>query len=385
VTKLTRYYPLMMDKAPGDIRSVFAAAEKEIISAAAGESPIMPHHMGRSARLFEAGIRAARLNAQEQGREFDEDDVATGFLNDPGNLRIWHHLRWHQSSSVIYELDAGLAREFMATDLRVTGEDLIMPVPSFYLAVPPDLGLTVIDKKIGSTVCDGFYITDATRPENTFMRMGISARADATGAYYFRPEWYDRNILVCPVGLPPEGYGVHQSSLLGFTLPLSLTGEVDYEDWCTLIERDSMWAHSFHDNVPNMRKFLRLILSTLLYLSTQDADVEPRRMGPTEAQRRRYKLTGKKADKKALDDATLPVRWLRVGHRLARADANVAAYANADDETRTLAVRFMVRGHWRRQPVGEGRKERKLIYIRPHWKGPPWAEVIGARVAKIKG
>jgi len=35
-----------------------------------------------------------------------------------------------------------------------------------------------------------------------------------------------------------------------------------------------------------------------------------------------------------------------------------------------LGSRFVVRGHYRRQACGEGRQERKTIWIRPHWKGP---------------
>ena len=41
-----------------------------------------------------------------------------------------------------------------------------------------------------------------------------------------------------------------------------------------------------------------------------------------------------------------------------------------------LQVRFMVRGHWRQQPHGPGGRERKLLWIRPHYKGPDLAAVI---------
>lgn len=39
-------------------------------------------------------------------------------------------------------------------------------------------------------------------------------------------------------------------------------------------------------------------------------------------------------------------------------------------------VRFMVRGHWRQQPHGENGRERKLIWIRPHYKGPELGSLI---------
>lgn len=37
---------------------------------------------------------------------------------------------------------------------------------------------------------------------------------------------------------------------------------------------------------------------------------------------------------------------------------------------RGLQHRFIVRGHWRKQPFGPGRQERKMIYIAPFMKGP---------------
>lgn len=34
------------------------------------------------------------------------------------------------------------------------------------------------------------------------------------------------------------------------------------------------------------------------------------------------------------------------------------------------AIQWLVRGHWRNQPIGPGRTERKRIWIMPHWRGP---------------
>jgi hypothetical protein len=42
----------------------------------------------------------------------------------------------------------------------------------------------------------------------------------------------------------------------------------------------------------------------------------------------------------------------------------------------TLAKRFVVRGHWKQQACGPEHSERKLIFIKPYWKGPPDAPVL---------
>ena len=35
-----------------------------------------------------------------------------------------------------------------------------------------------------------------------------------------------------------------------------------------------------------------------------------------------------------------------------------------------LTVRVRVQGHWKRQPHGPGKAERKIIWIQPYWRGP---------------
>lgn len=37
---------------------------------------------------------------------------------------------------------------------------------------------------------------------------------------------------------------------------------------------------------------------------------------------------------------------------------------------RSPSVRTMVRGHWKRQPVGSGGNDRKWIHVEPYWRGP---------------
>jgi len=46
---------------------------------------------------------------------------------------------------------------------------------------------------------------------------------------------------------------------------------------------------------------------------------------------------------------------------------------------KTLDIRFMVRGHWRNQAIGVGRKDHKRIWIKPHWKGPEMSDIVGKK------
>lgn len=41
-----------------------------------------------------------------------------------------------------------------------------------------------------------------------------------------------------------------------------------------------------------------------------------------------------------------------------------------------IAQRFIVRGHWKMQPHGPGRSERKMIFVEPYWKGAADAPLV---------
>jgi hypothetical protein len=52
-----------------------------------------------------------------------------------------------------------------------------------------------------------------------------------------------------------------------------------------------------------------------------------------------------------------------------------AGIARKPAEGWTMSVKTMVRGHWRQQPVGPGRLQRRPTLVRPHWRGPEDAPI----------
>lgn len=57
---------------------------------------------------------------------------------------------------------------------------------------------------------------------------------------------------------------------------------------------------------------------------------------------------------------------------------------DAAEATRTYSVRWVVRGHWRNQACGPGRRQRRRIFVPPHVKGPSGAPIIqGEKVYKL--
>jgi len=74
----------------------------------------------------------------------------------------------------------------------------------------------------------------------------------------------------------------------------------------------------------------------------------------------------KKTKKQAVPDRTYIVKPVHVSPELAQ--------ALKDQKPGVIGWKvrnkFMVRGHWRQQPCGPSRVERRRTWIKPHWKGP---------------
>jgi hypothetical protein len=83
---------------------------------------------------------------------------------------------------------------------------------------------------------------------------------------------------------------------------------------------------------------------------------------------------GKPARKKRTP-GTEPELWNYKLTRDVKLDARKAVEAFVVQGTRALTVQSLVRGHWKRQPVGPGGAERKLIHIEPYWRGPEDAPI----------
>ena len=126
--------------------------------------------------------------------------------------------------------------------------------------------------------------------------------------------------------------------------------------------------------------FYRIVLNAVLYLSSDKAE-----------------LTVKESPRKEIEDraegiASLPRRrkLLQTAGRYTALDyeevgASVGTIVIQKGEAEGVEggsgggkplVRFMVRGHWRRQPHGPESQDRKLIWIRPYYKGSDLAATI---------
>ena len=108
-----------------------------------------------------------------------------------------------------------------------------------------------------------------------------------------------------------------------------------------------------NENYQDVREKYGSIINMILYLTSEKPDME-------RALRKPQKVKGVKR-------STISNEVIYVGRRYK------GPAARGGDGSRTLSVRFIVRGHWRNAAIKGGHKR---IFIEPHFRGPDICEVI---------
>lgn len=127
--------------------------------------------------------------------------------------------------------------------------------------------------------------------------------------------------------------------------------------------------------------FFRIVVNSIIYLSSNEPDIinclSPRTAIKEEI--KRYPYAKRKILKKEANSVT-ELDFASVGSTLGKIIVQKPQPPSdssfSSSERRQLSARFIVRGHWRNQPHGEGNKQRKLIWIKPYYKGPDMADLI---------
>jgi len=279
-----------------------------------------------------------------QARMYDGKQTAKTLLGHATTQQIWQHYRWRAHGRRVYELSASLVAGLAETEIHVAGSDILAPFPTYYMRVR-DLGLGIDNIKTGEHELDGFYVTHV-----------------------------NGGVVVLAVGAEHVGCNVDDDALASYAIQLG--GIDDVEQWISGKSKDQVSVFGIgNENADRMVLWTRLVLGFCLYMQSPGFDAEKRKLGPTDSLRAKAKKIGGKAGQRMIDNATLPVHYVRVGFK--HVDNNLVNHAKASDETRALTKRHVVRGHYRNQAHGPGRTDRRIVFIKAHWKGPPWGDVVG--------
>ena len=288
---------------------------------------------------------------------FRHGDSAFAFANSMMG-EMWSYLCHQRAGERVYEVSNGLADLLARTELRgVHGADLRLPYPSIYIGLPATADLKDTD---GDHV-QGFFVTQS-----------VPADTEAPGK-----SWW-----ILTVAAPPSD----PENQTCFFFNIDLLDDELVED---ALDRKLKSVAAYPAGVqnafasglgPNWKDQFRWVMNVVLY-ATHHPDAE---LFEYEANRE-YTLLKARAEKapkgsekrKRLYEELRnlrPSRRILLGRSVRHDD-----HDSTPGEPRPLRVRTLVAGHWRNQPHGEGRVLRKLIWIRPFWRGPEEAPELNPK------
>lgn len=126
--------------------------------------------------------------------------------------------------------------------------------------------------------------------------------------------------------------------------------------------------------------FFRIVLNALLYISSEGAERANRQNPRADVEAKALDLKSPGKRRKVLQSAN---RYSALDYEEIGASIGPIVIGNDRDNAEPTnkaggkpMVRFIVRGHWKRQAHGPGLQERKLIRIQPYYKGEDFAVTI---------
>lgn len=254
------------------------------------------------------------------------------------------------SGERVFRLSQPLAEALDNTELRVRASDIRLPFPAIYLVLDfDDLRLSHPDGT--SAPIEGVLLLDI--PE-----VFVDNKATQSAGHALTS-------IACSRPLADTRSNTRHSSFF-------------YGDENRIVS--SATLPSFLNSLEGeSTRTWQLILNSLLYLSSPDAEVDAMDAPSAPLIQTLKDVT---STKRAAKLKRQIARMSDLPYALAGKSIVVDQNQHAPSEGQTLGhhwqlgYRIQVRGHWRQQACGPGRSLRQNIWIQPHWKGPDTAQLV---------
>lgn len=265
---------------------------------------------------------------------------------------LYFHSRFRRDGSRVFRVSEGVAGLLRYTNVdNIPSEWVRLPFPSLYLQLPDSPTL--------------FTVAGKDRKGQDFQYPGI-------GIYCIESEAGGVRFLhLHMTGIHPDDPKDDQTMNVELKLAEGLTMEQVFaatamsghylEPWAEIAKiREDLW-HG-----------VRLAINLLLYIADPSAELSEPIKGSATLKLEQHPKKAKEWRQRMGRVASKEPIIIDVGKSVRPA----VEFSQELGSQYELAVRYVVRGHWRQQPCGPGGKDRKLTWIAPYWKGPEWAEVV---------
>jgi hypothetical protein len=356
---IRKHNGILLDGAEADARKLRKAGRT---------SPI------RSNNEYASSLERVSLGMARECQAHGVDPGQIDMILAVAEISFYAMLNWSLSGQKVFLCADQLAENLIHTELNVNADLIQVPFDSFVLVFKSPEAM------------DAFY---AGEPNDRARRSGGSITVSAT-MFPTSLDLPGRTLVLAAAHSDGDrNYLMKQRSLY---LPDEWSVEqVIHTDWDELRPGDEKgFSQGVRASAGGMehvsdqgfytdgKLFYRLVLNTILYLSSKDPDLVKCESGlkrdleavgriknPAKQKKAAGRLEGRKES--ALD-------FILVGNAV----NGLQDAENDPQETgrRTINRQFVVRGHWRNQAYGPGRQEHRVMWIKPFYKGPDVAEMI---------
>lgn len=380
------YYDMVVREHSGLAQMVTEHASELALEAPLGTIDDHPAHAQRFVDYLRDNVVPANL-ADELDMMPPEiaDAVRRQVLEASKLINIQYHvlLNFEMFGRKTFHFGHNLTDHLVSTELNLESNALRLPFPSCMFVFSARSAINAIagiDGKEDSWFRSYPYIDyNATISVFLYER---PAPAGYAGRKIVMAAFYAKSLQQCHVAQKRELF-LGEDWNLEQSLRTNWRGEeptLDYD------KDDPVFSRYGNDEFfyTNGLGFIRLVMNAALYLSSSDPEVishlSDRTLIEAQAEKlprgnKRRRMFQSASAFSALDYAdvgpsTEPIRVTRT--ETEKPDGPYERQTGS----RTSNVRFMVRGHWRQQAHGPGSRQRKLIWIRPFYKGPDMADLI---------
>lgn len=307
---------------------------------------------------------------------------------EPSLIQQWHQYRWKRNSRTIYDISSSLTDAFNRTKINVSSEDIYLPFPTIYIAVPQ--GKYIIENEdTGNHNVDGFFVShqsyDIEDNDKIFeaeVRGGKIGKiiqkkikiAIPDGSYVMSDFNFElqhiNQLAILAVGNAHKGDDITNNALAKFTIPIPKERD-NLESFFEDMTGDIYARQSLQGNVDKLKEWTKIILNTIIYIDSIGKDVVYRANVSEKIWNKSKEIKSKKQRKKFLNKYNLSKKIYYVGHTPTK------------ENGKQLIDGHMVSSHWKWQRVGPKRKQVKHIRISAYWRGPKNNSTT-ARVYEIK-
>lgn len=280
---------------------------------------------------------------------------------------FYQSMMFRRSGRRVYVVDPATFELLARTDLpKMPASHLVFPQESFYLLLPT-----------------GMF--EVSTEGATYQIRGVTVSVDATGP---APD-EERTVRLWIDGYPTPAPGEKVRPSGGADVALDATFQLRPDQALLDVLKHEIDERASDTGSLALDSITKVVAGLCLYMMSEHPHLEPIPPASRIAVEN-IKNTAKRRKAEQQNDRVSRLGYIRVGDPATAAAANTATTEPGAEGEESPAGRWRldhqvwVRGHWRQQAFGPGLKEHRLVWIRPHVKGPDMAESLAIRAARVQ-